>query len=184
MVERPSVIGISGLIGSGKDEVARVLIEEFGYTRIGFADALKREVRTILPRTLAVLANLNYDGEPLSLEARIDKAIQNKPLGVRELLQEWGTELRRAEDPDYWVKRWLEQVYGVQKVVAPDCRFPNEIEAVRRLGGQHWQVVRPGQASQDHASEQSLDGTTSDLVIINDLSLTALRAAVRTIMQP
>ncbi len=34
---QPNIIGFCGAAGSGKDEAARVLIEEFGYTKRSFA---------------------------------------------------------------------------------------------------------------------------------------------------
>jgi len=35
------IIGICGLIGSGKGTVADILVEEHGYQKLSFADALK-----------------------------------------------------------------------------------------------------------------------------------------------
>lgn len=176
-----SLVGISGLMGSGKDEVARVLVDEFGYTRVGFADALRAELRTFLPRTLTALANLAYDGVPLDQAARVERALRDKPYGVRELLQEWGTEVRRAQDPDYWVSAWRTQISDLSRVVTPDCRFLNEIQAIRRLGGRHWRVVRVGVQSQtsDHSSEHGLAGVPADVVIVNDRGRQDLREAVR-----
>ena len=41
------IIGICGLIGSGKGTVADILVDHFGYTKISFADKLKDGVATV-----------------------------------------------------------------------------------------------------------------------------------------
>ena len=41
------IIGISGLIGSGKNAVAQSLTENFGYKQIAFADAVKDSVSSL-----------------------------------------------------------------------------------------------------------------------------------------
>jgi hypothetical protein len=57
----------------------------------------------------------------------------------RVLLQRLGTEVMRKRDPDYWAKEWrakaFQQVSLGRGVAAADCRFPNELEVMRRLGG-------------------------------------------------
>ena len=35
------IIGLSGYAQSGKDEVAKVLVEDYGYKRVAFADKIK-----------------------------------------------------------------------------------------------------------------------------------------------
>jgi hypothetical protein len=102
-----------------------------------------------------------------------------KPFGVRELLQEWGTELRRAEDKDYWVKRWLETASQSDKpVVAPDMRFPNEVSAVQKLGGWLWRVHRPHTPTGDHESEVALDFYPFDTMLTNSGTIEDLHSQV------
>lgn len=81
----------------------------------------------------------------------------------RTLLQWWGTEYRRAQDPDYWVKRLEERIRRDAPGVAliTDVRFPNEVEAIHRMGGYAVKVTRtsaPDINVPDHASEAALDG--------------------------
>jgi len=72
---------------------------------------------------------------------------EHKRPTVRRLLQEYGTEVRRHDDPDYWVKRYAEAATKLERVVTPDVRFLNEAAAVRALGGLVVRVVRPGHVS-------------------------------------
>lgn len=55
------------------------------------------------------------------------------------VLQWWGTDVCRARDPDRWIRRTLITVETLATrstlVVIPDTRFPNELDAVRGLGG-------------------------------------------------
>ena len=41
------IIGICGLIGSGKGTAADILVEQHGFTKISFADKLKDGVATV-----------------------------------------------------------------------------------------------------------------------------------------
>ena len=93
--------------------------------------------------------------------------IQDRPgqtaLSVRRILQWWGTEYRRAQDPDYWTKAWERKVaqYDLPQVhiLVDDVRFINELKTVQGLGGQIVKIERPGfVVAGNHASETSLDG--------------------------
>ena len=165
----------------GKDSVADVLVRRYGFVRRGFADALKDEVLDRLPRTLGA-----YLESTMHLENTADRRrlmYELKPPLVRALLQEYGTEVRRADDPRYWVKKvagWGED-YRPQRLVVPDVRFRNEIEFVRALGGRYVRVDRPGVESvalDTHASESELDGVEPDYVIRNDGTLKDLERRV------
>lgn len=84
------------------------------------------------------------------------------PLGKqRALLQWWGTEYRRSQDPDYWVKKLMKRIAEENPDVAliRDLRFPNEFEAIRGSAGYCVKVVRVGFQSDvpEHSSEQALD---------------------------
>ena len=107
--------------------------------------------------------------------------IQDRPgqtaVTVRRILQWWGTEYRRTEDPDYWTKAWgrkieqldLEQMH----VLIDDVRFMNELNVVREHGGLIVKIERPGfDGANNHASETSLDEYHDwDEVLINDGTL-------------
>lgn len=182
------VIGITGLIGSGKDVIAAYLHEAHGYEVLRFSHALKTEVAARLPRTLLEMIALviGRDAEwmgrqrlPASLHDLIHQALWNdRPPVFRALLQEYGTEIRRADDPDYWVKRLWESV-NAPKIAIPDVRFPNEYASIRERAGYLVHVVRPGAERQSHASETSLDGFEFDAVFENTKDIQYLQDQVR-----
>lgn len=96
---------------------------------------------------------------------------------VRRILQWWGTEYRREQDPDYWTKAWTEKVTHLDlansHVLIDDVRFMNELNAIKELGGLIIKIERPGfNGAGNHASETSLDDYTGwDATICNDASL-------------
>jgi hypothetical protein len=96
---------------------------------------------------------------------------------VRRILQWWGTEYRRAQDPDYWTKAWQRKVqqYDLTQlhILIDDVRFMNELQTITGLGGVIIKIDRPGfAAGGNHASETSLDGCHDwERIIINDGTL-------------
>ena len=96
---------------------------------------------------------------------------------VRRILQWWGTEYRRAQDPDYWTKAWDRKVaeFDLDQilVLVDDVRFGNELDMIRAHGGLIVKIERPGfEGANQHSSETSLDDYAAwDGVIVNDGSL-------------
>lgn len=57
--------------------------------------------------------------------------------GIRELLKYLGTEVRRGEDPKYWVNLWKKEITQIPEgtpVYITDCRFWNEAEGAKEIG--------------------------------------------------
>lgn len=187
------IVGIAGAMGSGKDAVAAWLVKHHGFRRVAFADSLKDEVRARFRRTLLrisayvgpyVDSPIGPDQErhlvqPPSEEARLDWLIREKPPIVRELLQEYGTEVRRGDEPDYWLKAWTARCAGLARVVVPDVRFPNEAAMITARWGRLIRVDRPGSAGGGHSSETSLRAWQRwDAILTNAGSLEDLEASV------
>ena len=90
-------------------------------------------------------------------------------------MQWWGTEYRRNQTPGYWVNKaakrilWLQKSLGARLVVITDVRFEDEANLVRNLGGQIWQIKRPGcdVSTGAHVSEVTGEGFAPNLVINN-----------------
>lgn len=147
------LIGISGRKRSGKDVICNYLIKKHGFVRLGFSDALKDEVARTLPRTLEAYCMTVYGRHNAELVHRLLHTDRDDM--TRCLLQEWGTELRRAENPGYWVEKWERAYCAIGgNVCTPDVRFPNEASAIKRFGGLLVKVSRPPLQDHDtHASE-------------------------------
>lgn len=77
---------------------------------------------------------------------------------AREFLQYFGTDICRRIKPDIWTKSCLDRILssGTEFAIVPDVRFPNEVEAIQKVGGRVIRLTRkPFEDS--HSSEISLD---------------------------
>ena len=139
------IIGIAGLIGSGKDTVANHLINEHGFKRIKFADKLKDGVAAIFewPRDL-----LEGDTDESRQWRETPDEFWSKELGFdvtpRYVLQKFGTEVRDGFHVHTWTillkKTILDNPHT--NYVIPDVRFPHEDTIIKELGGEMWRVSR------------------------------------------
>lgn len=148
------IIGLVGLAGSGKSTVAEYISSKYGYVRLNFKDALVREVKENFPALLEELYKIYYYQNGVF---SVDDLFTKKPKAMRALLQNYGTEVRRRDDKDYWVEQWKDIAYSepVQNIVTDDVRFINEAEAVRGAGGKIIRIVRTDvSTAMDHASEK------------------------------
>ena len=132
------IVGICGLIGHGKDTAAGFLIEE-GFERISFAGVLKDACANIFSWDRILL-------EGNTPESRVWRETVDEWWAARLdiphftprfALQNVGTDVLRTHfHPDIWVAACERQVAMAEKsVVISDCRFFNELQAIRRLGG-------------------------------------------------
>src|SRR5258706_8253479 len=146
-----NLIGFGGFSRSGKDTAADYLVAKKGYRKHGFSVALKEEVARCFRKTLTVEAERVYGDQLRDGRATLDEVIhrllwtERTPL-TRALLQEYGSEVRRGDDPNYWTVKWIQYYLknGPQPFVVQDVRFPNEIEAIRVWGGLLCWIDRPG----------------------------------------
>lgn len=155
------IIGITGLMGSGKTTAAGRLIDVHGFTRHRMAGPLK-----------AMLHCLGLD------ERHTDGGLKETPCDLlggrtpRHAMQTLGTEWGRALiGSDLWVNAWRATL-PAGHVVVDDIRFANEADVVREAGGVVVRIDRPGLAAGGHESE--LLEFDTDHVILNDGPLAQL----------
>lgn len=174
------IIGFGYRARRGKDTCAKAIIEarsgEFDIRRFGFGDALKKEVNRAAEQNGGMLGLFTRMAQVLPSWVTYDPDAPMDdpmcPLGKqRKLLQWWGTEYRRAEDPFYWVKRMKETLELVSPQIAliTDVRFPNEYLWVKANAGVNVKVDRLGYGDLDmnagHLSENLLNGQLFDIEI-------------------
>ena len=188
------IIGVCGFIGSGKDTVADYLVNFHEFRRESFASTLKDAVasvfgwdRTMLEGRTAQAREWREQVDPW-WAARLDMPT----LTPRWVLQYWGTEVcRRSFHDDIWIAS-LENKLRLSKddVVISDCRFPNEIQSIRNVGGKiiwvqrgnlpdwyqtafdanagHNYAVQALKMQKIHASETAWVGTDFDAILDNN----------------
>lgn len=154
----PIIIGFGHRARRGKDTAAQAIIEsrgdKYSIRRVGFADALKREVAG---RELELCLRHGIAYEP-----------NNK---YRSLLQWYGTDFRRKQDPFYWVKQIYNDIKNnpSQIVIIPDVRFINEAAWIKASEGFMVKLERVGYVdvaiNASHVSESQMDGYLYDYEI-------------------
>ena len=116
-------------------------------------------------------------------EAALFSAMHDRTLKecFRTLMQWWGTEYRRAQDPAYWIKAAQAQVHlleGTEFVCFTDMRFPNEAQLVTDLHGHTMRLRRPitdKTGPNRHVSETALDEWPFAFIIENTEGLDELK---------
>jgi hypothetical protein len=189
------IIGICGLIGSGKGTVADILEEHHCFDKVSFADTLKNAAATIFRWDRAMLEGDTKDSR--EKREQVDEWWAER-LGIpdfspRYLLQYMGTEVMRDNlHPDIWVLSLERKIIecGPGDYVVPDVRFPNEIRMIKRNGGKIWHVQRGelpdwfGQnPSHIHASETSWNNEIFDATIYNNGTIDDLKLTVDNLLK-
>src|SRR5512133_358976 len=88
----PHIIALTGFAGTGKDAVGAILVRDFGFVRVAFADALKIEA---------------FDG--VTIGETEYRWTGRKDQQGRRVLQNLG-EARRKECPTYWIRKVLAEM--------------------------------------------------------------------------
>jgi hypothetical protein len=155
------IIAFTGSKRAGKTTAAQYFLDQ-GYTLVSFKSPILEEVIKNFPDLLMFFSRL-YGMDVATL-------LVQKPAGVRELLQNYGTDLRRSEDPDYWVNAWHAKVNALGgKIVVDDIRFLNEAEAIKDFGGKIIRVTRDTGIEPDkHISEVEMSQIQVDAEIENN----------------
>lgn len=165
------LIGISGYARSGKDSLAKALVDRHGYERIAFADVLKDLAVAIDPVLATRVASVGWE-------------VAKRRAWVRSRLQVIGVAARDVLGEDVWVDAAWRRLVSDGLYVVSDCRFPNEARRVTASGGPVVRVRRPGYgAANDHISEVALDDWPFDVVVDNDGSLEDLNVAADLLVQ-
>lgn len=176
MKDLPRIIALVGNAGAGKSTVAEYLTKIHGYHVVKFAAPLKNMLRSI------GLDDEEIEG-PLK-EQPCDLLCGKTPRHAMVTLgTEWG---RDHIGVNFWSGLWQEEtaahLNAGQLVVVDDCRFPNELAAVKEMRGVVWRIVRPehaGSSLPTHRSEGALSDHYGEMrEFVNDSDITALHLKV------
>ena len=140
------IIGLCGLIGSGKGTVADILVDEHKFEKISFADKLKDAVSILFDWDRKML-----EGE--TSESRLWREQEDdfwtketgRKITPRLVLQEFGTDcMRNGFFDGVWVSFVRKKIIDnpKQNFCIPDVRFTNEADIIKGMGGKIWCVKR------------------------------------------
>jgi hypothetical protein len=170
------LIGLTGYATCGKDAVADILVEKYGYKKYGFADrmySMALEINPWIrdgwrPRRLADIVRCVGWTEAKRIKS------------VRSYLQWIGTDVGRKHlGQDVWINSMMPQVMEDMRnghnVVITNCRYENEAIAIEDAGGCIVLVERPGVGpANSHSSESGECFERAVFRIINDGDLSDL----------
>lgn len=155
----PPLIGLVGYAGVGKDTVGSILVEDHGYQRVAFADALKDIARAI-----------GWNGQ--------------KDAAGRGLLQALGMACREHLYSGVWIDRAFRDVDFDKPTVITDVRLHNEIAAVELKGGAIIEVTREGVGPANmHVTEYEWGKVEPDATIDNNGDMDELRESVAFVLE-
>lgn len=159
------IIGLGSRARIGKDFAAAELRKHYGeenVLRIAFADALKGDVQPLLMRAVGI--NPHTAAGP-------DKEL------IRPILVAYG-EMMRKVNHNYWVARAIDLVEKTEQanhpwpiVVYTDCRYPNEVDSIKKMGGIYIEIDAPAipPANESEAKNSPLCRAMADYVVLNDI---------------
>ena len=156
------IICFAGRKQSGKSSCCEYLYEQLkdkcSVQIYNFADPLKQVCIDILG-----LAPRQCYGEDKYKNELVDCQWNGKQLTAREVMQILGTDILRTMQHNVWTGATIRKIQRDNPDVAliGDCRFPNEVEAVQKVGGIVIKLNRNIYHS-DHASETALDRQNYD----------------------
>ena len=203
------IIGICGFIGAGKDTVADYLVNFHEFRRESFASTLKDAVSSVFGWDRTMLEGRTKQAR--EWREQVDpwwaERLNMPHLTPRWVLQYWGTEVcRKAFHDDIWIASLENKLRNSQdNVVISDCRFPNEISAIKKAGGliiwvkrgdlPEWYetavaanqgknvAVQELKMKKIHASETAWVGTEFDYELDNNSSIDELFEQVKNLVQ-
>ena len=189
------LLGFSGKMASGKSTTAKNILTSIensandeskgtSFRIVSFADELRKEVSVLLSHAREVNSPSKYSQHEIfsNVDKRIAKKLYNFILSDqrnirRTVMQVWGTDVRRANNENYWVEKAIDKALLLNSqginVGVDDVRFENEAVAILENNGilvrldispeeQHRRLkeIRNKQIDKstlEHSSEISLD---------------------------
>lgn len=142
----PRLIAFTGKAGAGKSTAADILVAQ-GWTRVKFAAPLKAMCRAI------GMTEAQIEGDEKELPSPLMQG--HTPRYVMQTLgAEWGRDLI---GPSFWIDLWEDSAARCLdeggRVVVDDCRYPNEADVIRKLGGVLVELAGRGGIAGSHGSE-------------------------------
>jgi hypothetical protein len=204
------ILGLVGFVGAGKDTAADYLVNLHEFRRESFAATLKDAVAAVFGWDRVMLEGRTKQAREWREQVDVwwAERLHMPELTPRWVLQHWGTEVcRRAFHDDVWIASLENRLrQSRDNIVISDCRFPNEIAAIKRAGGRVVRITRGSEPewyelaqsanagpshidwcrSRDrlmqygiHASETAWIGTDFDAVLDNNGTLDQLYQQVQ-----
>jgi hypothetical protein len=184
-LKKKLVIGFGFRKGSGKDTACRLMSSVFTFNTamkpviVHFADSLKEGIgKGVFGLTQAQMSDQKE-------KECVDSFWGLSP---RQILQRAGTNAMRKEfSEDIWVKALLRRIANDDDhnvFLVGDVRFPNELEAIQKVGGYVVYLSRIDESEDDqHESETALESHLDkfNYHLLNEETIEELKEGVTTL---
>jgi hypothetical protein len=186
------LLGLCGFAGVGKDEVRRILEQEYGFRGVAFADRL----RAVVEKTNPYLPDAHDYYTTVVTKLGYDVAKRTYP-SIRAFLVKLANAAREELGDSTWVEpvlplhneprpstiHYTERDRTTDKrVVVSDVRYANEARRVETRGGVVLRIVRPGHEAANDVEKQSLAEVKTPFILVNDGTLEELKDKVKRFM--
>lgn len=187
------IIAFAGRKQSGKTTSAKITydfyrqyLDDNNVKIYNFADLLKNDI-------CINIFGLTYDqcyGSDDDKNSITDLEWDGKKLTAREVMQFVGTDIFRKLKENVWAEATIKKIQSDNPKIAiiADCRFPNEVKAVKDVEGVVIKLMLNPFES-DHTSETALDPINYDqknfdiVIYNNNLSLIQKNYAIMTFLK-
>jgi len=172
-----NIIAICGAKRSGKDVLAKCLINKYNYEKLSFAEPLKKAVKELFNfNDIQVgIDEENGNGE--------EKDIIDDRWGItpRKALQYFGTEIMQYKmnelipniNREFFANILLSKIVENKNYVISDMRFLHEYEKIKGLNILIIKVIRPSliKKRDEHISENEYEQIPCNIEVLNEGSI-------------
>lgn len=140
------LIGFCGYKNSGKNTVSEILVSQYKYTPLAFADPVKDCISSIFGWNRDLLEGKT--NESRQWREIIDEYWSNilgKSITPRNAMTEFGTDIMRNKfNSDIWLHNMKMRIdkLSSSNIIITDVRFPNEIDFIKKMNGKVFRVSR------------------------------------------
>lgn len=188
------LIALAGRKGGGKSTLSNYLVQNENFEKISFADYLKQLISDIFEieskylydqslkesKCIRLYTDLNFYKKISEYIKEDITYLYQDSIHIetpRHLLQFVGTDILRAHDIDFHVKKTILKIKKNinTNFVCDDLRFQNELSGLRSVNVEEYFVIRPGNWNiSNHSSETSIKWYDVKNVIVNNCDINIL----------
>lgn len=144
------IIALFGPPGAGKDTVGKILVEQYAYRRVAFADKVRELALKLCGSTIVDAGLGNYMKLRDAVEA-FGWDVKRDSEDVRRILERAGDGCRAVLGPDVWINAAFgPNLFDDDDIVVTDVRKENEITWISNWAAQFgydfsiWYITRNG----------------------------------------
>lgn len=163
---KTKIIAFAGRKQSGKTTCSQFVQSVYSQNNIGASSAIYNFADPLKQNICIDILGLTYEqcyGSDIEKNELVDCYWDNHQLSAREVMQIVGTDIFRKMKQNVWSDAIIRRINkeNLDMSIIADCRFPNEVDTIKKAGGVVIKLTRNPYNSY-HASEMALDSDQYD----------------------